>query len=128
VSDHRINLTLHSLDKTLEGELDPLIDALITHYQRALKTHDTPGVEAVIGAQRKAAPETALAYLELAAKFLPAAAARVRGSTPSCCSRTCSGPIGSACTCASTARSSAPRSTTIARSSGAAATVSPSRT
>jgi peptide chain release factor 1 len=39
VSDHRINLTLHSLDKTLEGELDPLIDALITHYQaEALKT------------------------------------------------------------------------------------------
>jgi peptide chain release factor 1 len=39
VSDHRINLTLHSLDRTLEGELDPLIDALITHYQaEALKT------------------------------------------------------------------------------------------
>jgi peptide chain release factor 1 len=39
VSDHRINLTLHSLDKTLEGELDPLVDALITHYQaEALKT------------------------------------------------------------------------------------------
>ena len=39
VSDHRINLTLHSLDKTLEGELDPLIDALITHYQaEALKS------------------------------------------------------------------------------------------
>jgi peptide chain release factor 1 len=39
VSDHRINLTLHSLDRTLEGELDPLVDALITHYQaEALKT------------------------------------------------------------------------------------------
>jgi peptide chain release factor 1 len=36
VSDHRINLTLHSLDKTLEGELDPLVDALITHYQAEL--------------------------------------------------------------------------------------------
>jgi peptide chain release factor 1 len=36
VSDHRINLTLHSLDKTLEGDLDPLIDALITHYQAEL--------------------------------------------------------------------------------------------
>ena len=35
VTDHRINLTLHSLDKTLEGDLDPLIDALITHYQAA---------------------------------------------------------------------------------------------
>jgi protein subunit release factor A len=29
-------LTLHSLDKILEGELDPLIDALITHYQSEL--------------------------------------------------------------------------------------------
>jgi peptide chain release factor 1 len=28
VTDHRINLTLHSLDRVLEGELDPLIDAL----------------------------------------------------------------------------------------------------
>ncbi len=36
VSDHRINLTLHSLDKILEGEIDPLIDALITHYQAEL--------------------------------------------------------------------------------------------
>ncbi len=29
VSDHRINLTLHQLDKILDGELDPVIDALI---------------------------------------------------------------------------------------------------
>ena len=36
VSDHRINLTLHALDRTLEGELDPLVDALITHYQAEL--------------------------------------------------------------------------------------------
>ncbi len=33
VTDHRINLTLHALDRTLEGELDPLIDALVTHHQ-----------------------------------------------------------------------------------------------
>ena len=36
ISDHRINLTLHALDRTLEGDLDPLIDALITHYQAEL--------------------------------------------------------------------------------------------
>ena len=29
ITDHRINLTLHSLQKVLEGELDPLIDALV---------------------------------------------------------------------------------------------------
>jgi peptide chain release factor 1 len=36
VTDHRINLTLHSLDRVLEGELDPLIDALVTHHQAEL--------------------------------------------------------------------------------------------
>jgi peptide chain release factor 1 len=28
VTDHRINLTLYSLDRVLTGQLDPLIDAL----------------------------------------------------------------------------------------------------
>ena len=38
VSDHRINLTLYKLDSFLEGDLDEMIDALITHYQaEALK-------------------------------------------------------------------------------------------
>ncbi|MCR4377670.1 MAG: peptide chain release factor 1 [Rhodospirillales bacterium] len=36
VTDHRINLTLHKLDRVLEGELDELVDALTTedHAQR----------------------------------------------------------------------------------------------
>jgi len=33
VTDHRINLTLYCLDKIMEGELDPLIDALILEEQ-----------------------------------------------------------------------------------------------
>jgi len=33
VSDHRINLTLHKLSLILEGELDEMIDSLITYYQ-----------------------------------------------------------------------------------------------
>lgn len=33
VSDHRIGLTLHKLEHVLEGNMDELIDALITHYQ-----------------------------------------------------------------------------------------------
>jgi peptide chain release factor 1 len=38
VTDHRINLTLYSLDRVMEGNLEPLIDALITTYQaEALK-------------------------------------------------------------------------------------------
>ncbi len=33
VTDHRIGLTLHKLDRILEGEIDEIIEALITHYQ-----------------------------------------------------------------------------------------------
>jgi peptide chain release factor 1 len=33
LTDHRINLTLYSLDRIMEGELDALIDALITEDQ-----------------------------------------------------------------------------------------------
>lgn len=33
ITDHRIGLTLHKLEHVLEGNLDELIDALITHYQ-----------------------------------------------------------------------------------------------
>ena len=31
MTDHRINLTLYSLDRIIDGELDPLIDPLISH-------------------------------------------------------------------------------------------------
>jgi len=38
VTDHRINFTLYSLDRVIEGDIEPLIDALNTHYQaEALK-------------------------------------------------------------------------------------------
>ena len=33
VTDHRINLTLHRLDSILNGDLDEMVDALITHFQ-----------------------------------------------------------------------------------------------
>lgn len=33
VTDHRINLTLHKLPQVMEGELEDLTDALISHYQ-----------------------------------------------------------------------------------------------
>jgi peptide chain release factor 1 len=35
VTDHRINLTLHKLEEILNGELTPLIEALIAHYRAA---------------------------------------------------------------------------------------------
>ena len=33
VTDHRIGLTLYKLDATLQGEIDLLVDPLITHFQ-----------------------------------------------------------------------------------------------
>ncbi len=33
VTDHRINLTLYKLDRVMEGEVDELVEGLITHYQ-----------------------------------------------------------------------------------------------
>ena len=33
VSDHRINLTLYKIEAIMNGELDEIIDSLITHYQ-----------------------------------------------------------------------------------------------
>lgn len=36
VTDHRINLTLHKLEAVLEGDLDELVDALVTDHQASL--------------------------------------------------------------------------------------------
>ena len=36
MTDHRIGLTLHKLDRVMEGGVEPLIDALSAHNQAAL--------------------------------------------------------------------------------------------
>ena len=36
VTDHRIGLTLHRLDSILDGDLDEIIDTLITTHQSEL--------------------------------------------------------------------------------------------
>ncbi len=33
VTDHRIGLTLHQLDLVMDGRLEPIVDALVTHYR-----------------------------------------------------------------------------------------------
>jgi len=33
VTDHRIGLTIHQLQEVMDGKLQPLVDALVTHYQ-----------------------------------------------------------------------------------------------
>ncbi len=42
VTDHRIGLTLYKLDSVMNGDLDEIIDALITHYRtEALKAEES---------------------------------------------------------------------------------------
>ncbi len=40
LTDHRINLTLYSLDKIIEGDLAPVTDALVAHNQAQLLKGD----------------------------------------------------------------------------------------
>lgn len=40
-TDHRINLTIHSLPDLMEGDLDPMINALIAHTQAELLKNST---------------------------------------------------------------------------------------
>ena len=44
LTDHRINLTLYNLEKIVDGDLDPVIDALNTHFQaEQLKSSEDEG-------------------------------------------------------------------------------------
>jgi peptide chain release factor 1 len=43
VTDHRIGLTMHQLTEVMDGKLQPIVDALITHYQaEKLKQETAP--------------------------------------------------------------------------------------
>ena len=33
VTDHRIGLTIHQLDRVMDGKLDEIIETLVNHYQ-----------------------------------------------------------------------------------------------
>jgi peptide chain release factor 1 len=35
VTDHRINLTVHALDRVLDGDIDPVVGPLVAHHQAA---------------------------------------------------------------------------------------------
>ena len=43
VTDHRIGLTLHQLDLVMQGQLTPLIDAVVDHFQRKKLEGGEPG-------------------------------------------------------------------------------------
>ncbi len=44
VTDHRIGLTLHQLHEVMDGKLQPIVDALITHYQAEKMKQETVAV------------------------------------------------------------------------------------
>jgi peptide chain release factor 1 len=47
LTDHRIGLTLHQLDLIMQGRLQPIVDALIAHFQaEKLKGGDDDAVQA----------------------------------------------------------------------------------
>jgi peptide chain release factor 1 len=43
VTDHRIGLTLHQLDRIIEGKMGDIVDALIAHYQAEKLKQPPPG-------------------------------------------------------------------------------------
>ncbi len=44
MTDHRIGLTIHQLSDIMEGKLQPVVDALITHYQAEKLKQEAVGV------------------------------------------------------------------------------------
>jgi peptide chain release factor 1 len=44
VTDHRIGLTIHQLGEVMDGKLQPLFDALVTHFQAEKLKHETATV------------------------------------------------------------------------------------
>jgi peptide chain release factor 1 len=44
VTDHRIGLTIHQLTEVMDGKLQPIVDALITHYQAEKMKQETTTV------------------------------------------------------------------------------------
>ena len=44
VTDHRIGLTIHQLQEVMDGKLQPIIDALVTHFQAEKLKQETANV------------------------------------------------------------------------------------
>ena len=44
VTDHRIGMTIHQLQEVMDGKLQPLVDALITHYQAEKMKQETTSI------------------------------------------------------------------------------------
>jgi peptide chain release factor 1 len=46
VTDHRIGLTIHQLEQTMDGKLQPFVDALTTHYNQQKLNENGSGASA----------------------------------------------------------------------------------
>ena len=44
LTDHRIGFTIHQLDAVMDGKLQPLIEALVTHYEAEKLKQETASV------------------------------------------------------------------------------------
>jgi peptide chain release factor 1 len=44
LTDHRIGFTIHQLDAVMDGKIQPLIEALVTHYQAEKLKQETASV------------------------------------------------------------------------------------
>jgi len=44
LTDHRIGFTIHQLEQVMDGKLQPIIDALVSHYQAEKLKQETAGV------------------------------------------------------------------------------------
>jgi peptide chain release factor 1 len=44
LTDHRIGLTIHQLSEVMEGKLQPIVEALISHDQAEQLKHDAAAV------------------------------------------------------------------------------------
>jgi peptide chain release factor 1 len=44
LTDHRIGFTIHQLEQVMDGKLQPIINALITHYQAEKMKQETTSV------------------------------------------------------------------------------------
>ena len=44
VSDHRIGLTIHQLQEVMDGKLQPIVEALVSHYQAEKMKGESVGV------------------------------------------------------------------------------------
>src|ERR1700675_2780874 len=44
VTDHRVGLTIHQLQEVMDGNLQPLLEALETHYQEEKLKHETTAI------------------------------------------------------------------------------------